>query len=189
MNYKDLFRRVISLISTPGKAWDEIIEHKEGRTVVTKFVYPLIGLCGLSEFLGTLIGHDASALVFQLAMTRCCAVAVSLFGGFFLSAYLLDKINGRWSKALVSLEQMQVFTGFSMVVIFVLNIISGLVSIMVLHWILQIYTIVVAFEGTRRWLRIDESMQTSFAIVSTIVILVCPALIEFLFNELSVLLN
>lgn len=189
MNYKELFQRVLSLISTPGKAWDEIIEHKEGKTVVSRFVYPLIGLCGLSEFLGALIGHDFSALVFQFAMTRCCAVAVSLFGGFFLSAYLLDKINSRWTKTLVSLEQMQVFVGFSMVVIFVLNIISGLVSIVVLHWILQIYTIVVVFEGTRRWLRIDENMQTGFSVASTIVILVCPALIEFLFNEFSVLLN
>lgn len=189
MNYKELFQRVVSLISTPGKAWDEIIERKEGRTVVSKFVYPLIGLCGLSEFLGTLIGHDTSALVFQLAMTRCCAVAVSLFGGFFLASYLLDKINSRWTKALISLEQMQVFVGFSMVVMFVLDIISGLFSIKVLHLILQIYTIVVVFEGTRRWLHINEEKQTSFAIVSTIAILACPALIEFLFNEFSVLFN
>ena len=177
MNYKELFQRVVSLISTPGKAWDEIIERKEGRTVVSKFVYPLIGLCGLSEFLGALIGHDTSALVFQFAMTRCCAVAVSLFGGFFLASYLLDKINSRWTKALISLEQMQVFVGFSMV------------AIKVLHLILQIYTIVVAFEGTRRWLHISEEKQTSFAIVSTIAILACPALIEFLFNEFSVLFN
>ena len=188
MNYKELFQRVVSLISTPGKAWDEIIERKEGRTVVSKFVYPLIGLCGLSEFLGTLIGHDTSTIVFQLAMTRCCAVAVSLFGGFFLASYLLDKINNRWTKALISLEQMQVFVGFSMVVMFVLDIISGLLSIKVINLIL-LYTIVVAFEGTRRWLHISEEKQTSFAIVSTIAILVCPAMIEFLFNEFSVLFN
>lgn len=81
------------------------------------------------------------------------------------------------------------FVGYSMVVTFVLDIISGLVSIDLLHWILQIYTLVVVFEGVRRWLEVPERQQMAFTIVATLVILICPALIEYLFNQLSVILN
>ena len=96
MDYKSLFQQIIALLSTPGKAWSEIAERGVGRSVMPAFVYPLIGLCGLSEFIGTFIGKDFSSVMFQVALTRCCAVAVALFGGFFLSAYLLDKLNHNW---------------------------------------------------------------------------------------------
>ncbi len=32
---------------------------------------------------------------FQYAMTQCCAVAVSLFGGYFLAAYLINGLRVR----------------------------------------------------------------------------------------------
>ena len=141
------------------------------------------------EFIGAFIGKDISPEMFQVALTRCCAVAVALFSGFFLSVYLLNKLSMNWLKTGDSNRRMQVFVGYSMVVTFVLGIISGLFSIALLHWILQIYTLVVVFEGVRRWLNVAERLQMLFTIVATLIILVCPALIEFLFNRLSVILN
>ena len=57
---------------------------------MSEFVYPMIGLCGLSVFLGTFIGNTEGVSAFQVAMTRCCATFVSLFGGFFFG-FLFDK--------------------------------------------------------------------------------------------------
>ena len=101
------------------------MERGGARDIQSGFVYPLIGLCGLSEFIGTFIGRDFSSLMFQLALTRCCAVAVALFGGFFLSAYLLNKLGMGWLKRGDAYGKMLVFVGYSMVVTFVLDIISG----------------------------------------------------------------
>ena len=129
MNYKGLFHQIWTLLSAPGKAWDEIREHGGAHDIQAGFVYPLIGLCGLSEFIGVFIGREFSSLMFQVALTRCCAVAVALFGGFFLSAYVLDKLAVHWLKAGSMRGKMQVFTGYSMVVTFVLTIVSGLFSI------------------------------------------------------------
>lgn len=117
----------------------------------------------------------------------CCSC--SFVRWFFLSAYLLDKLNHNWLGGKDSYDRILVFVGYSMVVTFVLNIVSGLFSIVVLHWILQIYTIVIVFEGVRRWLKVEENKQTAFTLVATIIILVCPAVIEFIFNKLSVILN
>ena len=57
------------------------------------FVYPMIGLCGLSVFIGTFIGNTEGVAAFQIAMTRCCAIFVSLFGGYFLAAYAIDQLG------------------------------------------------------------------------------------------------
>lgn len=189
MNYKNLFQRIVSLLSAPAKAWDGIKEEGITKDIQSEFVYPLIGLCGLSEFIGSLIGRDLSALMFQVALTRCCALAVALFGGFFLSAYILGKLGTRWLKMTDAYRRMLIFVGYSMVVIFVLNIVSSLFSIVILHWILQIYTIVVVFEGVRRWLEVPERQQVLFTLFATITILVCPMFIEYVFNELTVFLN
>ena len=41
------------LISSPAKAWEEIRLEEDRRKVFTAFVYPMIGLCGLSVFIGS----------------------------------------------------------------------------------------------------------------------------------------
>ncbi|MBR3718131.1 MAG: DUF1282 family protein, partial [Bacteroidaceae bacterium] len=93
MNYNSLFKRIMLLISSPAKAWEEIT--LESRQLVMKeFVYPLIALAGLSVFIGVLFDVGwSSPDNYQEAMTQCCAVAVSLFGGFYLSAYLVNQIG------------------------------------------------------------------------------------------------
>ena len=93
MNYKELFDRAVLLISSPAKAWDEIGEERSGKKVMSEFVYPMIGLCGLSVFIGTFIGNTAGVSAFHIAMTRCCATFVSLFGGFFLATYLTNLLG------------------------------------------------------------------------------------------------
>ena len=93
MNYKELFNKMAFLLSSPNRFWEKEATEGQGSRMMSEYVYPLIGLCGLSEFIGTFIGRDVSTEFFQWALTRCCAIAVSLFGGFFVATYLLDKIS------------------------------------------------------------------------------------------------
>ena len=64
--------------------------EEDRRKVFMAFVYPMIGLCGLSVFIGSLLTNGwGGPQSFQIAMTNCCAVAVALFGGYFLAASFL----------------------------------------------------------------------------------------------------
>lgn len=155
--------------------------------VLPGFVYPMIGLCAMSVFLGAFIGRDFQPEVLNRALTSSCAVAVSLFIGFFLASYSLKLINERWFDCNKSEGEIQVFVGYSMVVTFVLEIISGLFSILIIHWIFQIYTLFVVFEGARRMMKITESKLTMYSIIATLVILLSPVLIENIFKNLSML--
>ncbi len=188
MDYKDLFRKVVRLLSAPGKFWDEM-DGERGRDVQMGFVYPLIGLCALTEFLGAFVGHEVTPEFFQWALARCCAVAVALFGGFFLAAYLLEKVNRSWFGCHASKAEVQIFVGYSMVVTLVVNVVSGLYSIVILQWILQLYTVFVVFEGARRFVKIPDTRLTVYTLVASLFVLLSPTLIEYIFNELTVILN
>ena len=149
MNYKDLFKRVISLISSPAKAWEEIGKEEDRRKVLGAFVYPMIGLCGLSVFIGTFIGNTAGVACFPDSNdTMLCYICI-LVRRIFLAAYAIDQLGKKLLGREDQYELNQQFVGYSMVVTFVLDIVSGLFSISILHWILQFYTIFVVFEGAR----------------------------------------
>lgn len=189
MNYKELFNRVVALISSPAKAWTEISEEMDGKKVLGDFVYPMIGLCGLSVFVGTFIGNTAGASAFQIAMTRCCATFVSLFGGFFLASYLTNLLGKQLLNREDETEKTRLFIGYGMVVIFVLEIISGLFSISILHWILQFYTVFVVYEGARTLMTVDAKDMTRYSLIVSLITIVCPGLINVIFNKLSLILN
>ena len=189
MDYKDLFKRVMLLISAPGKAWEEISNEQDRKKVMTAFVYPLMGLCGLSVFLGTFIGNADGVSLFQVAMTRCCATFISLFGGYFLASYLTNLLGVKFFERDNELEMCGQFVGYSMVVTFVLDILSGLFAISLLHYIFQFYTLFVVYEGARTLMDVHDEKLTRYSLLATIIIILSPAVIGSIFNYLSVNLN
>ena len=189
MNYKDLFKRIGLLISDPEKAWIEIYKEHAYRDVSVSFVYPLIGLCGLSVFIGTFFGNTSGPLVFQIALMKCGGVFISLFAGFFLAAYIVQLLNKKILCREESPALSQCYVGYSMVVVFILLFVSGLLNISILYWILMFYTVYVAYVGARVLLRVENSKITVYSLAVSFTIICCPIVISFLFDKLSVILN
>ena len=189
MNYKELLNRTSLLISAPAKAWAEIVNETNRKKVMSEFVYPMIGFCGLSVFIGTFIGNTAGVSAFQIAMTRCCATFVSLFGGFFLASYLTNLLGKQILGREDELELNQQFVGYSMVVAFVLEIITGLFSLSILRWILQFYTVFVVYEGAASLMNVEKKDLTRYSLIASFIIMVCPGLIAAVFDKLSLIVN
>lgn len=76
-----------------------------------------------------------------------------------------------------------------MVVTFVLNIVSGLFSLAILHWLLQVYMLFIVFEGARYLMKVPENKLTSYTLIVSLILFVCPEFIKLVFNKLSVVLN
>ena len=191
MDYKSILQIALRLISSPARAWEEIRLQTDPRRVFTAFVYPMIGLCGLSVFIGTLVDYGwGGPQSFQLAMTRCCAVAVALFGGYFLAAWLINAFCTRFLHRPSDLPGIWQFSGYALVVLFLLRIILGILpDFQIIALLLQFYTLYIVWEGSRALLDIAESHRLRFTLVSTLLLILCPWLIEWVFNELTVLLN
>ncbi|WP_071149081.1 Yip1 family protein [Bacteroides ndongoniae] len=191
MNYKSLFHTALLLISSPARAWEEIRLEEDRRTVFTAFVYPMIGLCGLSVFIGSLLLKGWSGPEsFQYAMTQCCAVAVSLFGGYFLAAYLINALRVRLFMQDDDINLARQFAGYAMVVPFLLQIIIGVLpDFNIIAMLLQFYIVYVVWEGSRSLMEVEEKDRLRFTVISSILLIVCPAVIQLLFNKLTLLLN
>ena len=193
MDYKKLFARISVILTNPEKAWTEIKTEVEedDASVQSSFVYPMIALCGTAMFVGMLFGNGVAAINLQLVLTKCCGLFVSLFGGFFLSSYLLAKYGHRFSGTPQSdATKCQQLVGYSMCVIFVLSFFSGLFpSFFILRWILQFYLVYIVWEGTKVLMEVAESHRLSYTIVASAIILIAPVVLSKLFAWMSNLVN
>ncbi len=189
MSYKELFNRLLLLISSPAKAWEEILVEEDRRKVLAGFVYPLIGLCGLAVFLGS-VSLDFEAFSLQTAMTKACSVVVSLFGGYFLAAYLVNLYGMKALKREQELVLCRQFVGYSMSVLFLLDIVLGLFpGFFILRWILQFYIVWIVWEGARKLMKVGEKKLLPYTLVVSAFIIVSPMMLKVLFDYLSVTLR
>jgi len=191
LEYKALFHIAMLLISSPARAWEEIRLHEDKQKVFSTFVYPMIGFCGLSVFIGAILSMGwEGAVSFQYAMTRCCAIAVSLFGGYFLAAYLINAMGVQLFKMESDMILSHQFAGYSLVVLFLLQMIIGLLpDFGIIGLLLQFYTVFVVWEGASVLMEVQEKQRLRFTIFSSILLLLCPFLIQLIFNKLMLVFN
>ena len=189
MNYKELFRKTWLLISAPYKAWEEILHEKEEESTNVQggYVYPMIALCGVADFLGTFFDKGVDNSNLHLMLVGCCSIIVSLFGGFFLSVYLIEIYGRRFAGRLLDEREIVMrLVGYSMSILFVLGIFEGLFpSFLILKWIFQFYLVYLVWEGSKVLLQISEERLLSYTLVVSIIILLSPVLIGGLFEWIS----
>lgn len=165
--------------------------EEDRRAVFSSFVYPMIGLCGLSVFLGSLFSHGwGGPESFRYAMTQCCAIAVALFGGYFLAVNLTHHYTARMLNMPVEKSLILQLAGYSMVVIFCLRIILALMpDFQIIALLLQFYTVYIVWEGSERLIHINEENRLKFTLVSSVALLFSPVIIEWIFDKLTYFLN
>ena len=191
MDYKALFHIAMLLISSPAKAWEEIRLEEDRRKVFTAFVYPMIGLCGLSVFIGSLLTNGwGGPQSFQIAMTNCCAVAVALFGGYFLAAYAINEMGIKMFGMHANMPLVQQFAGYALVVPFLLQIVTGLLpDFRIIAWLLQFYIVYVVWEGVPVLMGVEEKQRLKYTLLSSALLILCPTVIQIVFNRLTAILN
>lgn len=151
----------------------------------------MIGLCGLTVFIGSLVDNGwGGPQSFQLAMTNCCAVAVALFGGYFLAAYIINSIQMRLFGMPNNIPLTQQFAGYALVVIFLIRMITGILpALTIIGLLFQFYIVYVVWEGSTVIMHVTEKNRLRYTLMVSVVLLVCPAIIQFVFNKLTLVLN
>lgn len=192
MDYKYLIHIIGLLLSAPKKAWQEITSQSF-QSCLTLFVFPMIALAALASFLGCLLRVGISgAEQYQYAMRECCSLAVALFAGFFLSAYLTNTIGLRFMNQTDSPLRSQVLCGYGMVVVMLMYILTALFpDLGMLALLGSFYTVYVVWEGVPRLypsLAEDNLRLRMTALVSALLLIV-PYVIERVFNQLSMALG
>lgn len=191
MNYKKLFNTAFKLISSPAKAWEEISIEEDKHKVYAAFVYPMIALCAFATFIGSLLTNDwGNTQSFQIALTNSCAIAIALFGGYFLAAYVINEMYVRMFGMTSNRPLVHQFAGYALAVSFLLQITIGLLpAFRIIALPLQFYIVYIIWEGTPIMMQVEEKFRLKFTILSSLPLLLCPPIILFVFNKLIAILN
>lgn len=192
LDYRYLFRITRLLILSPRKAWQEIC-CQSAQVALSGFVFPMIGLVALCSFLSVLIRVGwSTAADYEYAMRTCCGLAVSLFAGFYLSAYLLETGAPRLGLGEWNQRRAQVLCGYGMAALFVLKMVACFFpGISLLTLVLSLYTAYILWEGLPLMHEKmgNDSPRMSLTLALTMVILLLPLLIERLFLLLTTYLD
>ena len=84
----------------------------------------------------------------------------------------------------------QQFAGYALVVLFLLQIIIGILpDFNIIGLLLQFYIVYVVWEGASTLMKVEEKDRLRFTIISSILLIACPMIIQFIFNKLTMVLN
>ena len=97
--------------------------------------------------------------------------------------YTLPK---RWSNMPLT----QQFAGYALVVSFLLQIVTGLLpDFRIIAWLLQFYIVYVVWEGVPILMGVEEKQRLKYTLLSSVLLILCPAVIQIVFNRLTAILN
>ena len=167
------------------------LDNSSTREEKFEIDYSKISQCGLSVFVGSLLTNGwGGPQSFQIAMTNCCAVAVALFGGYFLAAYAINEMGTRMFGMHSNMPLTQQFAGYALVVPFLLQIVTGLLpDFRIIAWLLQFYIVYVVWEGVPILMGVEEKQRLKYTLLSSVLLILCPAVIQIVFNRLTAILN
>lgn len=174
--YKQIYEKIKFILVLPGKFWEREAEDEEKYDVAGQFVYPLLGLIALSAFIGYWIHSEAFDLAKALQVT--CISFVAGFAGFFVASFLIDELSTSFLKIEKNINWARKFAGYSSIVFYLVTIFTNLLPSFFFVYLLLFYTVYIIWEGSDRFMKVDESKKLLFTVGATIIILGMPYLIE-----------
>ncbi|MDO4755807.1 MAG: YIP1 family protein [Parabacteroides sp.] len=181
--FSEIFKIIIAIISQPLKTWEMLAKNEEDReTFLSRFIYPLIGVVSIVAFVGILFTRKEFDV--ELALKSSIRTMVSVFGGFYVSSYLLNEFWQSLFNREKNLKLCQCFVGYASSLMFALNIVLTLLPEFFFLRIFVFYTFYIVWEGAKPYMQIEENERMKFVGVSTVLILFTPWMIEFVLTML-----
>jgi len=175
--FNEIYRRLAGLILKPGETWEELSQQeKDHDSFLSRFIYPMLGLIALSAFLGILFTRKE--FDFEIALKITLRTLVSVAGGFFLGAYILNELWKGVFKQPKNAELCRFFVGYSSSLLFVLNIVTALLPEFFFLQIIVLYTVYIIWEGSIYYMKVEDEVRLKFTIITSFIVIVTPFIIE-----------
>lgn len=189
--YKDIFNRVVLIISRPMSAWNVILNEnkKDGNNndvfrdnYLLKFYYPLLLLSVITSLLhpalsDVIYGSFIHGLVSGLQ--SAVIIFVSFFAGIFFSAWVLDYLYRRFLGIDEGIFKARVLVAYSLTPVLISSVFVRLLDDFFFMKIFYFYIFVLLWDAAYAYYSIKEEKAVMiFTIFSGLVILFSPVLIE-----------
>lgn len=177
--FKEIILRIYLLITRPSTAWQKMAEQEEAAHALffSRFLFPVMGVTALSCF-AYLFGKEFNADNLEHVLRIAIVEFVKFFIGFYFLSFVLKEILPHFSQK-TGKEDIERYVGsilvLYMMVDIVVNILPEGFSFLEYASLALFYYI---WTGAKYFLLIDDSRQKIFTLVSTIMVLVTPIVIE-----------
>lgn len=189
-NYKRLFNNVMQLLGHPARTWLHVFHRGSKGAMLGEFLYPLIMLCGTAFFVGRIFSNGIGWESIYSGIINAALRSLSLLFTYYILTYVLSFFTAKYTSNEYPRDLIDVFTGYSMVVILGLDICLGLFPEMrILAFIAQFYTLKIVWDGAAVLLKIDEERRLGYTMVVSVFIIIMPAVIGKIVGMLSIVLR
>ena len=190
MDYKKLFATTLELIAHPAKAWWHVSHKGTKHEMLGGFLYPLVMLCGTALFLGRIFSNGFSWESFYSGTINAALCSFSLVIAYKVSSYAVAFFSAKYAGNDISRDVIDIFTGYSMVVVLCLNICLGLFpEFRILALIAQFYTLKIVWDGAAILMKIGEERRLPYTMVVSVILILMPVAISKLMGLFSHLLQ
>jgi len=181
--FNEIYKRLTGLIFKPGETWEQLsLQEEDQGTFLSRFIFPIMGFIALSAFLGILFTRKE--FDFEIALKITIQTLVSVAGGFFLGAYILNeawKVIFHQSK---NVELCRFFVGYSSSLLFVMNVVTALLPEFFFLQIIVLYTVYIIWEGSAGFMKVKEEERLKFTVIASFIVIVTPFIIEHVLRML-----
>lgn len=174
--YRNLGERLKGLVVSPGTEWQKI--HRESTTfndILGNFALPLIGLVALGTFLSHMINQQA--FIFEFALKKAIMIFTALFGGTFLSWFLVYKLM-KYFRMVTSRELAAKLTIYSSAPLYVVSLVSVLIPEFFFVHIFVFYSLYLCYIGVRGPAGPPPERQMAFALFVFAALVIIPYLLR-----------
>lgn len=174
--YRNLGERIKGLVVSPGTEWQKI--HRESTTfndILGNFALPLIGLVALGTFLSHMINQQA--FIFEFALKKAIMIFTALFGGTFLSWFLVYKLM-KYFRMVTSRELAAKLTIYSSAPLYVVSLVSVLIPEFFFVHIFVLYSLYLCYIGVRGPAGPPPERQMAFALFVFAALVIIPYLLR-----------
>lgn len=177
---KQLYLLISGLLVAPEKTWRTLAGKQESNNedFYKSYLYPIIGIIALMSFWGVWIGTKDFQL--QTALKVVIKETIAYFGGFYLAAYGLFRLSGKYFGITADFQHFERLTGYSSAVIYVVACIGALFVSLFFLQIFILYTVYIVWHGSGIYMRVEENHLTKFTIFASAVIILSPVVVRMI---------
>jgi hypothetical protein len=183
---KQLYLLLSGLIIAPEKTWRTLAEKHElnNEDFYKSYLYPVVGIIALTSFCSVWIGTRDFQL--QIALKTVIKETVAYFGGFYLAAYGLRRLSGKYFGLTSDLQRFERFTGYSSAMIYAVACITALFHFLFFLQIFILYTVYIVWHGAGIYIPVKENYLTKYTIFASAIIILSPSVIRIIMTAIKI---
>lgn len=187
---KELYIRFFLLFVAPKRAWSRIASDDPVKDAALEFVFPFVAICVAGVTVAGLMHSGWDRATLSSILIDAVGWCVSLFGGFYLVSFLVNKLGRLLLKRADEWQFSQQLAGYSLAPCFLLTIIASFFPVFFqglspVRLMSMCYTFYIIWHGADKLMGVEGFIRVKYTLWAGIFIVAVPESLRLFFNLMT----